>query len=91
MRKIDTEIRQSMRPSNILVHGKSGSGKTEIFRKIAKIYNAPFIRVEATKYTEVGFHGDDITNIIADLFKKTQNEFASQDAYKLLKASKLIN
>ena len=71
MRKIDSEIRQSMRPSNILVHGKSGSGKTEIFRKIAKIYNAPFIRVESTKYTEVGFHGDDITNIITDLFKKT--------------------
>jgi ATP-dependent HslUV protease ATP-binding subunit HslU len=53
------------------VHGRSGSGKTEIFRKISKIYNAPFIRVEATKYTEVGYHGDDITNIIVDLFKKT--------------------
>lgn len=71
MRKIDTEIKQSMRPSNILVHGRSGSGKTEIFRRISKIYNAPFIRVEATKYTEVGYHGDDITNIIVDLFKKT--------------------
>jgi ATP-dependent HslUV protease ATP-binding subunit HslU len=63
-----------MRPSNILVHGKSGSGKTEIFRKISKIYDAPFIRVEATKYTEAGYHGDDITSIITDLFKKTQNE-----------------
>lgn len=74
MRQVKSEIRDFMRPSNILVHGKSGSGKTEIFRIIAKIYNAPFIRVEATKYTEAGFHGDDITNIIVDLFKKTQNE-----------------
>ena len=72
MRKIEGELRDSMRPSNILVHGKSGSGKTEIFRIIAKLYNAPFIKVEATKYTEVGYHGDDITNIIVDLFKKSK-------------------
>lgn len=71
MRKIKGEVKDFMRPSNILVHGKSGSGKTEIFRLIAKMYNAPFIKVEATRYTEVGFHGDDITNIITDLFKKT--------------------
>ena len=68
MTQIEGEIRDSMRPSNILVFGRSGSGKTEIFRRISKIYNAPFIRVEATKYTEVGYHGDDITNIITDLF-----------------------
>lgn len=73
MRQVeDEELRKSMRPSNILVHGKSGSGKTEIFRQISKIYNAPFIRVEATKYTEVGYHGEDVGNIIQDLFKKTQ-------------------
>ena len=79
MRKIEGEIRESMRPSNILIHGRSGSGKTEIFRKIAMIYNAPFIRVEATKYTEVGYHGDDVSNMISDLFKKTQNELAQKD------------
>ena len=71
MRHIEGELRDSMRPSNILVHGRSGSGKTEIFRLIAKMYNAPFLKVEATKYTEVGFHGDDVTNIIADLYKKS--------------------
>ena len=79
MTQIEGEIRDSMRPSNILVFGRSGSGKTEIFRRIAKIYNAPFLRVEATKYTEVGYHGDDITNIITDLFKKTQAELAMHD------------
>ena len=73
MRKVTSELREHMRPSNILVHGKSGSGKTEIFRIIAKLYRAPFIRVEATRYTEVGFHGDDVTNIIVDLFKRSKS------------------
>jgi len=87
MRQIEGDIRHSMRPSNILVHGRSGSGKTEIFRKISKIYGAPFIRVEATKYTEVGYHGDDITNIISDLFKKTQSEMSHRDSFSILKGS----
>ncbi len=76
MRKVEPgDLRDAMRPSNILVHGRSGSGKTEIFRLIAKLYNAPFIRVEATRYTEVGYHGDDITNIIVDLYKKSIKTF----------------
>ena len=79
-----------MRPSNILIHGRSGSGKTEIFRKIAMIYNAPFIRVEATKYTEVGYHGDDVTNMITDLFKKTQAEIAQKDGFTILKNSVIL-
>ena len=65
----------SIRPSNILVHGKSGSGKTEILKKISQICNAPFIRVEATKYSEVGYHGGNVTDIISDLFTKTKAEF----------------
>ena len=79
-----------MRPNNILVFGRSGSGKTEIFRRISKIYNAPFIKVEATKYTEVGFHGDDVNNIIVDLFKKAQAELASHDGMTLLRGSKIV-
>lgn len=90
MRQIDGEIRESMRPSNILIHGRSGSGKTEIFRKIAMIYNAPFIRVEATKYTEVGYHGDDVTNMITDLFKKTQAEIAQKDGLTILQNSQIL-
>lgn len=73
MRNIEGEIRDFMRPSNILVYGRSGSGKTEIFRMIAKIYNAPFLKVEATKYTEVGYHGDDVSNIVVDLYKKSKH------------------
>jgi ATP-dependent HslUV protease ATP-binding subunit HslU len=91
MRKIeDKELRKSMRPSNILVHGKSGSGKTEIFRQISKIYNAPFLRVEATKYTETGYHGEDVTSIVSDLFKKTQTELFNREAYEIFKHSKVL-
>jgi len=83
----DKDLRQSMRPSNILVSGKSGSGKTEIFRQISRIYNAPFIRVEATKYTEVGYHGEDVQNIISDLFKKTHAELQNKDAVDIFRNS----
>lgn len=59
----------------MLISGKSGSGKTEILRQTAKICSSPFIKVEAVRYTEVGYHGDDVENIVSDLFKKTKNEF----------------
>lgn len=59
----------------MLISGKSGSGKTELLRQTAKICNSPFIKVEAVRYTEVGYHGDDVENIISDLFKKTRTEF----------------
>jgi ATP-dependent HslUV protease ATP-binding subunit HslU len=79
-----------MRQSNILVHGRSGSGKTEIFRKITSFHNAPFIRVEATRYTEVGYHGDDVTNVIVDLFKKTHGEMSQRDGEAILQGSKIL-
>lgn len=84
MQKIDDpELRGAMRPSNILVHGRSGSGKTEIFRVVAKLYRSPMIRVEATRYTEVGYHGDDVTNIIVDLFKKSKHCYSHQHVHSL--------
>ena len=89
MRKLEGEIKEFIRPSNILLHGKSGSGKTEIFRIISRLYNAPFIRVEATKYTEVGDYGEDINSIITDFYKKTEAEL-QQNSSKYLSGSKTL-
>src|SRR4029079_2564508 len=61
------EIREDVAPKNILMIGPTGVGKTEIARRLANLVNAPFIKVEATKYTEVGYHGRDVESMIRDL------------------------
>jgi len=61
------ELRQEIQPKNILMIGPTGVGKTEIARRVAKIVDAPFIKVEATKFTEVGYVGRDVESIVRDL------------------------
>jgi ATP-dependent HslUV protease ATP-binding subunit HslU len=65
--QLGTDIRQEITPKNILMIGPTGVGKTEIARRLAKLANAPFIKVEATKFTEVGYVGRDVESIIRDL------------------------
>src|SRR5919112_6855814 len=60
-------MRQDVAPKNILMIGPTGVSKTEIARRLAGLTNAPFIKVEATKYTEVGYHGRDVESMIRDL------------------------
>lgn len=55
--KLQLPLREEVMPKNILMIGPTGVGKTEVARRLAKLAGAPFIKVEATKYTEVGFHG----------------------------------
>ncbi|MCW8920979.1 MAG: ATP-dependent protease ATPase subunit HslU, partial [Sedimenticola sp.] len=65
--QVDPELRNEITPKNILMIGPTGVGKTEIARRLAKLANAPFIKIEATKFTEVGYVGRDVDSIIRDL------------------------
>lgn len=64
---LDDEIQKEVIPKNILMIGPTGVGKTEIARRMAKLVGAPFVKVEATKYTEVGYVGRDVESMIRDL------------------------
>ena len=65
--QVDEQLRNEITPKNILMIGPTGVGKTEIARRLAKLANAPFIKVEATKFTEVGYVGRDVESIVRDL------------------------
>ncbi len=67
--RLPAEIRDEISPHNILMVGPTGVGKTEIARRLAKLVNAPFIKVEATKFTEVGYVGRDVDSIVRDLIE----------------------
>jgi len=66
-RQLPEELRNEVAPSNLILIGPTGVGKTEIARRLAGLVNAPFMKVEATKYTEVGYHGRDVESMIRDL------------------------
>ena len=79
-KKVDENLRDEIVPKNILMVGPTGVGKTEIARRLAKIVGAPFIKVEATKFTEVGYVGRDVESIIRDLLQNAINMI--KDRYK---------
>ena len=65
--QVGEPLRQEITPKNILMIGPTGVGKTEIARRLAKLANAPFVKVEATKFTEVGYVGRDVDSIVKEL------------------------
>src|SRR5512139_2868903 len=65
--QLDPALREEVLPKNILMIGPTGVGKTEIARRLAKLADAPFLKVEATKFTEVGYVGRDVEQIVRDL------------------------
>ena len=77
--QLPVDIREEITPKNIIMKGPTGVGKTEIARRLAKLVKAPFVKVEATKYTEVGYVGKDVEGMIRDL---------AECAYRLVKAEK---
>ena len=69
--RLSPEMREEITPKNIIMSGPTGVGKTEIARRLAKLVNAPFIKVEATKFTEVGYVGRDVESIVRDLVEES--------------------
>jgi len=79
----DADLRTEITPKNILMIGPTGVGKTEIARRLARIANAPFIKVEATKFTEVGYVGREVDSIIRDLVDMAVKMLREQEIEKL--------
>lgn len=81
--QIADPLRQEITPKNILMIGPTGVGKTEIARRLAKLADAPFIKVEATKFTEVGYVGRDVDSIIRDLVESAIKQGREQEIRKM--------
>ena len=83
--QISKDLRTEIVPKNILMIGPTGVGKTEIARRLAKLAKAPFVKVEATKYTEVGYVGKDVESIIRELADVSM-KMVKEEAFKHNKA-----
>ncbi|PIF76674.1 ATP-dependent HslUV protease ATP-binding subunit HslU [Variovorax sp. 54] len=81
--KVDDSLRHEITPKNILMIGPTGVGKTEIARRLARLADAPFIKVEATKFTEVGYVGKDVDSIIRDLAEIAVKQTRESESVKV--------
>lgn len=81
--QVDAKLRAEITPKNILMIGPTGVGKTEIARRLARLADAPFIKVEATKFTEVGYVGKDVDSIIRDLAEVAVKQTRESEAAKV--------
>ncbi len=88
---VSPDIQGDITPNNILMIGATGVGKTEIARRLAKLANAPFVKVEASKFTEVGYVGRDVESMVRDLVEQAVNmvKAAKEEAVKE-KAAQLV-
>ncbi|MBO4962549.1 MAG: AAA family ATPase, partial [Clostridia bacterium] len=90
--KLTQEEREEITPKNIIMKGPTGVGKTEIARRLAKLVNAPFIKVEATKFTEVGYVGRDVESMVRDLVETSVRLVKEEQTQKVIKkATETVN
>ena len=81
--KLPKELREEITPKNIIMKGPTGVGKTEIARRLAKLVKAPFIKIEATKYTEVGYVGRDVESMVRDLVETAVRMVKDEKAHEV--------
>lgn len=81
--QLPEELRKEISPKNILMIGPTGVGKTELARRLAKLTNAPFVKVEATKYTEVGYYGRDVESMIRELVENGMSLVRNRELEKI--------
>ena len=79
-RQLEPEMAREVAPKNIIMIGPTGVGKTEVARRLSKLVNAPFVKVEASKYTEVGYHGRDVESMVRDLLDIAINMVREEQA-----------
>ena len=90
--KLPKDVRDEITPKNIILKGPTGCGKTEIARRLAKLVSAPFVKVEATKYTEVGYVGRDVESMVRDLVEESVRLVKDEQAKKVReKALQIVN
>ena len=93
--QLPKDVQKDITPKNILMAGPTGVGKTEIARRLADIVEAPFVKVEATKFTEVGYVGRDVESMVRDLVTEAvrmveKEEFARVEAQAAREANKIL-
>ena len=90
--KLDKEQREDITPKNIIMKGPTGVGKTEIARRLAKLVKAPFVKIEATKYTEVGYVGRDVESMVRDLVSVSVRMVKDEKMHEVeAKAKKVVD
>ncbi len=87
--KVPEEMQEDIIPKNILLMGPTGVGKTEICRRLAKLVNAPFVKVEASKFTEVGYVGRDVDSIIRDLVENAVSTTKKENLEQVLEKARI--